>query len=33
VTVDPPTAQVRLDGDVVTSSAQERVSLSRLYLI
>ncbi|WP_088288828.1 urease subunit alpha [Kineosporia sp. A_224] len=33
VTVDPRTAQVRLDGDVVTSSAQDRVSLSRLYLI
>ena len=33
VTVDPRTAQVRLDGEVVTSSAQERVSLSRLYLL
>ena len=33
VTVDARTAQVRLDGDVVTSSAQERVSLSRLYLM
>jgi len=33
VRVDPRTAQVRLDGRLVTSSAQERVSLSRLYLI
>ena len=33
VTVDARTAQVRLDGEVVTSSAQERVSLSRLYLM
>jgi len=33
VTVDPGTALVRLDGEVVTSSPQERVSLSRLYLM
>lgn len=33
VTVDPRTARVRLDGEVVTSAAQDRVSLARLYLI